>query len=57
MSIGARCCSTRVYVMLAGLVGMLAYLLNAFAANAAVLIVSQGLFFGEQIFALIQTTN
>ena len=48
MSVGTKCCSTRVYVMMAGLVGMVAYLLNAYATDASQLLLAQGFLFGKQ---------
>ena len=47
MSVGTKCCSTRVYAMLGGLVGLVAYLLNAYATDASQLLVAQGFLFGN----------
>ena len=52
MSVGTKCCSTRVYVMLGGLVGMVAYLFNAYATDASQLLVAQGFLFGKSSLSL-----
>ncbi|KAK3082776.1 hypothetical protein FSP39_005084, partial [Pinctada imbricata] len=46
MSVGPRFCSTRVYVMIGGITGSGAYMLNSFAPDASFLMLSQGVCFG-----------